>query len=123
MKFIPPRIHGIIDFLVVLFLLASPMSFGLSGFVAIFTYALAIVHLTLTLLTDFSAGLLKVISLPLHGMIELVVGVVLIILGFTLFKDTGTGKIFGPGLAARPDPRAGIVVMANRAQIGKTKYG
>ena len=94
MKFIPPRIHGIIDFLVVLFLLAAPMCFGLSGFVAIFTYALAIVHLALTLLTDFGAGLLKVISLPLHGIIELVVGIVLIILGFTLFKYTGTGKIF-----------------------------
>ena len=94
MKFISLRVHGIIDFVVVLFLLASPMSFGLSGLVAIFTYALAIVHLTLTLLTDFSAGLLKVISLPLHGMIELVVGIALIILGFTLFKNTGVGKVF-----------------------------
>jgi len=94
MKFISLRVHGIIDFVVVLFLLASPMSFGLSGLVAIFTYALAIVHLTLTLLTDFSAGLLKVISLPLHGMIELVVGIALIILGFTLFKNAGAGKVF-----------------------------
>ena len=94
MKFISPKIHGIIDFLVVLFLLASPMLFGLNGFVAIFTYALALVHLLLTLLTDFNAGLFKVIPLPLHGIIELIVGIVLIVLGFTLFKDTATGKIF-----------------------------
>jgi hypothetical protein len=100
MKFISPKIHGIIDFLVVLFLIASPMLFGLSGFVAIFTYALAIVHLILTLLTDFGAGLFKVIPLPLHGIIELIVGIGLIVLGFTLFKDTGTGKVFYIGFGA-----------------------
>ena len=94
MKFISPRIHGIIDFLVVLFLIGSPMFFGLNGFVAIFTYALAIVHLILTLLTDFSSGVLKIIPFPLHGVIELIVGIALIILALTVFKDTGTGKIF-----------------------------
>ena len=94
MKFISPKIHGIIDFAVVLFLIASPVFFGFDNFVAIFTYALAIIHLILTLLTDFSSGIFKVISFPLHGTIELIVGVALIILAFTLFKDTGTGKIF-----------------------------
>jgi hypothetical protein len=94
MKFISPKVHGIIDFLVVFFLVASPLLFGMNGFVARFTYALALVHLLLTLLTDFSAGLFRVITLRLHGIIELIVGVALIVLGFTLFKDTGTGKIF-----------------------------
>ena len=94
MKFISPKIHGIIDFLVVLFLLASPMLFGMNGILALFTYALGIVHLILTLLTDFSAGAFKLIPLPFHGMIELLVGVVLIVLAFTLFNDGGIGKIY-----------------------------
>lgn len=100
MKFISPKLHGIIDFLVVLFLLASPMLFGLNGFVAIFTYALGMVHLLLTLLTDFSAGLFKVIPFALHGAIELIVGIALIILAFTIFKDSGTGKVFYLGFGA-----------------------
>jgi len=94
MKFISPKLHGIIDFVVVLFLLASPMLFGMNGFLAIFTYALGLVHLALTLLTDFNAGVVKVIPLPIHGVIELIVGIALMVLAFTLFKDSGTGKLY-----------------------------
>jgi hypothetical protein len=94
MKFISPRIHGYIDYLVVLFLIGSPMIFGLNGFVAIFTYALAVVHLILTLLTNFSAGVIKIIPFPFHGIIELIVGIALFILALTLFKDSGNGKLF-----------------------------
>jgi uncharacterized membrane protein len=94
MKFISSKTHGIIDFLVVFFLLASPMLFGMNGLLAIFTYALGIVHLTLTLLTDFSAGVLRIIPLKIHGVIELIVGIALIILALTLFKDSGLGKVY-----------------------------
>ena len=94
MKLISPKLHGIIDYLVVAFLLASPLGFGFTGLLAIFTYILGVIHLALTLLTDFSCGVIKLIPLSFHGMIELIVGVVLIILAFTLFKDEATGKIF-----------------------------
>jgi hypothetical protein len=94
MKFISPKIHGIIDFLVVLFLLASPMLFGMNGLLAMFTYALGIVHLTLTLLTDFSAGAIKLVPLKVHGVIEFIVGVALIVLAYTLFKDSSLGKLY-----------------------------
>jgi len=94
MKFISPKIHGIIDYLVVVFLLASPTIFGFTGLLATFTYALGGVHLLLTILTAYSAGLIKVIPLALHGLIEFVVGVVLIVLAYTLFKDDVAGKLF-----------------------------
>ena len=94
MKFISPKIHGIIDYLVVVFLLASPTIFGFTGLLATFTYALGGVHLLLTILTAYSAGLIKVIPLALHGLIEFVVGIVLIVLAYTLFKDDATGKLF-----------------------------
>jgi hypothetical protein len=74
--------------------LASPTIFGFTGLLAQFTYALGAVHLILTVLTNFGAGLFKVIPFQLHGVIELIVGVALIILGFTLFSDTMTGHIF-----------------------------
>jgi uncharacterized YccA/Bax inhibitor family protein len=94
MNTIPPKIHGAIDYLVVLFLLASPTIFGFEGLICIFTYALGAIHLLLTLLTDFNAGIIKAIPLWLHGYIELVVGVALLVLAFTLFLDIKTGRVY-----------------------------
>jgi hypothetical protein len=94
MKFISPKLHGIIDFVVVIFLLASPTIFGFTGLVATFTYALGGIHLLLTVLTDFNGGLFKVIPFSIHGLIEFVVGLVLIILAYTLFKDDKTAQLF-----------------------------
>ncbi|MDB4904405.1 MAG: hypothetical protein JWQ63_3686 [Mucilaginibacter sp.] len=94
MKFISPTIHGIIDYFVVIFLLASPTIFGFTGLLAIFTYALAGIHLLMTILTDYNVGLIKIIPFHTHGFIESVVGVVLIALGYTLFNDNAAGKLF-----------------------------
>jgi hypothetical protein len=94
MKIISAKLHGIIDYLVVVFLLVSPTIFGFTDLLAGFTYALGGIHLILTLLTDFNAGLFKVIPLPLHGLIELVVGIVLVVLAYTVFNDTEAGMLF-----------------------------
>ena len=93
MKFINPKLHGIIDYLVVVFLLASPTIFGMTGNLAMYTYALSVVHLLLTLLTD-GVGIVKIIPLPVHGFIEFVVGVALVILSFTVLKNDVLGKTF-----------------------------
>ena len=94
MKFISPKVHGIIDYLVVIFLLASPTIFGFTGLLATFTYALAIVHLLLTILTNYNLGLIKVIPFTFHGTIEFIVGVALIVIAYTLFNDNAVGKLF-----------------------------
>jgi hypothetical protein len=92
MKFISPTIHGFIDYLVVVFLLASPTFFGFTGTVAMFTYALGVVHLLLTVLTRYPLGIIKVIPVSLHATIEVLVGVALIVLAYTLFKDNAQGS-------------------------------
>jgi len=94
MKFISPKMHGIIDYLVVIFLLASPTIFGFTGLLATFTYALGIVHLLLTILTDDSLGLIKVIPFTFHGTIEFIVGIALIVIAYTLFNHNADGKLF-----------------------------
>lgn len=94
MKFISPTIHGIIDYFVVIFLLASPTIFGFTGLLAIFTYTLAGLHFLLTILTGYKVGLIKIIPFHAHGFIESVVGAVLIALGYTLFNDNAAGKLF-----------------------------
>ena len=94
MKFISPKIHGFIDLVVVVFLLASPWYFGFTGGIAIFTYVLAAVHLLLTITTDYSVGLFKVLPGAVHGAIEFIVGITLIILAYTAFGDNPTGKLY-----------------------------
>jgi hypothetical protein len=94
MKFISPKVHGIIDYLVVVFLLISPTVFAFSGLLAAFTYTLGAVHLLLTALTDYGMGVIKIIPLSAHGVIEFLVGVLLIILAYTLFKDNSAGKLY-----------------------------
>jgi hypothetical protein len=94
MKIISPTVHGVIDYLVVIFLFASPMYFGMTGIVSTFTYALSGVHLLLTVLTNFKLGFTRVIPFKLHGTIELIVGIALIALAFTLFKSDALGKMY-----------------------------
>lgn len=93
MRILDARIHGVLDLgLVVIFLLA-PLVYGLGGSPAAIAYALAIVHLVVTLLTRFPMGIRKVIPFVVHGILELIVGVFLVIL------PTIAG--YGPGSPAR----------------------
>lgn len=93
MKVLNAKIHGIIDYAVVLFLWLSPCLFGLSDFVTTLTYGLGAVHLILTLITNFPAGAVKLLPFTWHGHIELIVSIVLVasswVLGFS-----GVDKIF-----------------------------
>lgn len=77
MKIINSKLHGIIDYIVVLFLMLAPTLFGLSALIAFLTYALGLIHLTLTIFTNFSYGVVKVIPLKIHGLIELIVAIAL----------------------------------------------
>ena len=72
------RIHGAIDYGVVMFLLISPIYFGLADITSKFTYALGIIHLLLTISTKFVLGVFKIIPFKIHGLIELIVSLALI---------------------------------------------
>jgi hypothetical protein len=78
MKVLTPTVHGILDYAVVLVFLAAPTAVGLAGISAVLSYTLAGVHLTLTLLTVFPLGAVKVIPFKVHGWIELAVGPTLV---------------------------------------------
>ena len=78
------KIHGAIDYLVVVFLVLSPSLFGLKEYTAFFTYALAAIHFLLTIMTKFELGLIKIIPFKIHGLIELIVSVALIGVAFYL---------------------------------------
>ena len=77
MKILSSKIHGIIDYLFVIFLAASPSIFKMEMPLSCIAYGLGAVHLLLTLLTKFELGLIKVIPFRIHGLIELVVAIAL----------------------------------------------
>lgn len=83
------KIHGAIDYLVVVFLFLSPTLFGLKDITTTFTYILAAIHLLLTISTKFEFGLVKLIPFKIHGVIELIVSIVLIGVAFYLGKLEG----------------------------------
>ncbi len=86
MKIISPKLHGIIDYVLILFLFASPLAFGLANYAASYTYSLAALYLVLTIVTNYSFGLFKFVPLKVHGIIELVLGVGLTVAAFTALQ-------------------------------------
>ena len=76
MKIINAKTHGILDYTIVAIFALAPTILNLSEGPMLLAYLLAIVHLSMTLLTDFSMGVVKIIPLKLHGTIEFIVGCV-----------------------------------------------
>ena len=93
MRVLSPWVHGIIDLITVAVLVLVPLVIGLGGSPAAIAYSLAAIHLLMTLLTRFPMGVWKKIPFFVHGIVELVVGVALLIL------PSYAG--YGPGSPAR----------------------
>lgn len=85
------KAHGVIDYLVVLFLFASPTLFDLPEITTIITYALGAIHLLLTITTNFELGLIKIIPFKIHGIIELIVSISLF--GGAFYLGTIEGEL------------------------------
>jgi hypothetical protein len=93
MRLIPPTLHRVLDFVTVIAFAAAPSALGLTGVPALVSYALASVHLVLTLLTRFSPGGGQPLALKIHGIVEMLVGPVLFVAPFALGWE-GIAKTF-----------------------------
>ena len=80
MRVLGPVSHGVIDYLMVILLAIGPSVAGFTGRQATMCYGLAVVHLLLTIITRFPLGIAKTLPFWLHGSIEIVVAVLLVIL-------------------------------------------
>ncbi len=79
MRFIPTRIHGVLDYLVGLLLIASPWLFdfadgGAQQWIPIILGAGAIVY---SLFTDYEMGAIRRLSMPAHLTLDLMSGILL----------------------------------------------
>ncbi|HKP95799.1 MAG TPA: hypothetical protein VJ385_08590 [Fibrobacteria bacterium] len=78
MKFIPPKIHGYLDYAVILVLILAPSLFRFVSEASVVTYTLAFLYLALVLATAYPLGVFKLIPFTVHGMIELILSPLLI---------------------------------------------
>lgn len=93
MRVIPASLHRILDFVTVVGFALAPTLLGLTGPAAMLAYTLAVVHLVLTLMTQFGDAGSRPVPLRIHGMIELVVGLALVAAPFVL-GWTGAARTF-----------------------------
>ena len=80
MRFIPTRIHGAIDYLFAVLLIAAPwlLGFGQDGGADTWVpVILGIAIIGQSLLTDYEWGLMRVIPMPTHLFVDLAGGVLL----------------------------------------------
>ncbi|MEO6259120.1 MAG: hypothetical protein ABIP63_02180 [Thermoanaerobaculia bacterium] len=84
MKLLTPRMHGYLDFVVVVAFALAPTLFHFSATPTRVSYALSVVHLLLTLFTRFPMGIVKLVPFPIHGAIEFIVSFTLVALPFVL---------------------------------------
>lgn len=81
--------HAGVDILTVVIFAVAPLALGLEGSAGTLAYILAGVHLLMTLSTAGLPGTpASVVPLPLHGLIEAVVGVVLGLVGWLAYDGT-----------------------------------
>lgn len=78
MKILSPRVHGYLDYTVVVAFAIVPTVLNFSQTPAMVSYILAAVHLTETVITRFPLGLIKVLPFTVHGSIEFVMSFLLV---------------------------------------------
>jgi len=95
MKILSARVHGYLDYITVVGFALAPALLGLEGLPKYVCYGLAGVHLFLTLLTDFPLGAAKLVPCRIHGLIELIVSITLVVLPWVLgFATNPAARIF-----------------------------
>jgi hypothetical protein len=78
-KPVSARLHGVLDYATVAAFLNAPMVFGFHGIPAAIVYWMAGIHLLMSGCTDFPLGVFKWIPFRIHGVIELLAGIFLLV--------------------------------------------
>jgi len=90
-RFIPTKVHGALDYIVAIALIFAPMIFGfqsVGGAAVMVPMVLGIGLFLYSLLTDYEWGVIKVISMPYHLMIDIAAALLLLLSPFIFgFND------------------------------------
>ena|SRR5689334_19649524 len=95
-KPISARVHGVLDYALVAVFLNAPMVFGFQHTRAsVIAYWLTGIHLFMTGITDFPLGAFKWIPFKVHGAIEVVAGLFVLVAPWIFsFSDQARGRNF-----------------------------
>lgn len=86
MRILGPSTHGALDIVTVIVFAVAPTLIGFEGFAATLAYVLAAVHLVMSVVTEgLPISVSNLVPLPLHGMVEAVVGVTIGLIGWLAF--------------------------------------
>lgn len=84
LRFVPLRLHAAADYLVPLTFFGVPLLFAFPPHARWVAFAVAAIHLSMSLLTNYPGGLLKLISLRIHLLVELLLGPCLVAMPWLL---------------------------------------
>ena len=79
MKLLSPRVHGYLDYLLVALFAVAPFLFDLAERPAILSWIVGLTLLVVSLLTAYPLGMVRVISFPAHGALELLAAIFLVL--------------------------------------------
>lgn len=85
MRFIPTKVHGVLDYVVAIALIFAPLIFGFAdvgGAAVIIPIVLGIGLIVYSLLTRYELGAVKLIKMPVHLVIDVVASIFLIVSPF-----------------------------------------
>lgn len=81
-KFIPTKVHSVLDYIVAIALIFAPMLFGfqsVGGAAVIIPMVLGVGLFLYSLLTDYEWGVIRIISMPYHLVIDIIASVFLLV--------------------------------------------
>lgn len=93
MRFIPTIAHGIADYIVGLIVLAMPFYFGWSGNARFVFVSLGAAVIGYSLLTDYELGLIRVLRLRLHLLLDALFGTAMLSVPTLLHIPSGNSAL------------------------------
>lgn len=95
MKFVSPRVHGVLDYVFGALYLVAPAWFGFTGTARTSAFVIGGALLLVSLLTRYPLGLVRVIPFPVHGGLEFIGSLALIALPWLFgFDDAINARNF-----------------------------
>ena len=79
MRFVPTRLHGILDYLVGFIVIALPIAFPLQGAALVTLVGLGLFAILYSLFTDYELGIFRFLRLRLHLALDVLFGAVMLL--------------------------------------------
>ncbi len=99
-RFIPTKVHGVLDYVVAIALILAPMLFGFAGMggpAVIIPMILGVGLILYSLFTSYEWGLFKVLSMPYHLVFDILASIFLVLSPFIFgFYDPSMLNVWLP---------------------------